>query len=97
MQHLAVYYSHPHWMVRRWVARFGVEETKRFLIAANERPPLSLRINKLKIEPAKFLAILAEKGIPYTGGKASTISSGSKRSRASGRWTSSGGGVHRPG
>ncbi len=67
VQHLAVYYSHPHWMVRRWVARFGVEETKRFLIAANERPSLSLRINRLKIEPGAFLGLLDQKGIPYQG------------------------------
>jgi 16S rRNA (cytosine967-C5)-methyltransferase len=67
VQHLAVYYSHPHWMVRRWVARFGVEETKRFLIAANERPTLSLRINRLKIEPARFLGLLEAQGITYTG------------------------------
>ncbi len=60
VQHLSVYYSHPHWMVRRWVARFGVEETKRFLIAANERPSLSLRINRLKIEPGAFLGLLEQ-------------------------------------
>ena len=67
VQHLAVYYSHPHWMVRRWVARFGVEETKRFLIAANERPSLSLRINRLKIEPGLFLRLLEQQGIAYSG------------------------------
>jgi 16S rRNA (cytosine967-C5)-methyltransferase len=67
VQHLAVYYSHPHWMVKRWVARFGVEETKRFLIAANERPSLSLRINRLKIEPGLFLRLLEQQGISYFG------------------------------
>ncbi len=69
VQHLAVYYSHPHWMVRRWVARFGVEETKRFLIAANERPSLSLRINRLKIDPGPFLRLLEEQGIAYSGSR----------------------------
>ena len=67
VQHLAVYYSHPHWMVRRWVARFGVEETTKLLIAANERPPLTLRINRLKIEPGAFLRQLEQQGIAYTG------------------------------
>ena len=67
VQHLAVYYSHPHWMVRRWVARFGVEETKRFLIAANERPSLSLRINRLKTDPGVFLGLLEAQGIAYSG------------------------------
>ncbi|HTS00294.1 MAG TPA: transcription antitermination factor NusB, partial [Bacteroidota bacterium] len=67
VQHLAVYYSHPHWMVRRWVARFGVEETTKLLIAANERPALTLRINRLKIEPGAFLRQLEQQGIAYTG------------------------------
>ena len=67
VQYLAVYYSHPHWMVRRWVARFGVEETTKLLIAANERPPLTLRINRLKIEPGAFLRQLEQLGITYTG------------------------------
>src|SRR5437899_2483524 len=39
---LAVSFSHPQWMVRRWVARFGAEETERLLAANNERPHLSL-------------------------------------------------------
>lgn len=67
VQHLAVYYSHPHWVVRRWLARFGFEETKKLLIAGNERPPLSLRINKLKTEPGLFLRQLEQQGIVYTG------------------------------
>jgi 16S rRNA (cytosine967-C5)-methyltransferase len=67
VQYLAVFYSHPHWMVRRWVARFGVEEAKKLLIAENERPALSLRINKLKVEPGYFLRLLDQQGIEYTG------------------------------
>lgn len=67
VQHLAVYYSHPHWVVRRWLARFGFEETKKLLIASNERPSLSLRINKLRTEPGVFLRQLEQLGIAYTG------------------------------
>ena len=67
VQYLAVYYSHPHWMVRRWVARFGVEETTKLLTAGNERPQLTLRINRLKIDPGAFLSQLERQGIAYTG------------------------------
>jgi 16S rRNA (cytosine967-C5)-methyltransferase len=67
VQHLAIYYSHPHWIVRRWVARFGFEETKKLLIAGNERPFLTLRINKLKTDPGAFLRQLEQQGIAYTG------------------------------
>lgn len=69
VQYLAVYYSHPFWMVKRWVARFGIDETTKLLIAGNERPGLSLRINRLKIEPGLFLRQLEQLGIVYTGSK----------------------------
>jgi 16S rRNA (cytosine967-C5)-methyltransferase len=67
VQYLSVYYSHPHWMVKRWLARFGEEDVKKLLTSCNERPTLSLRINRLKIEPGLFLKKLEEQGIPYTG------------------------------
>jgi 16S rRNA (cytosine967-C5)-methyltransferase len=67
VQYLAVYFSHPQWMVRRWLARYGEEETRLLLAANNERPGLSLRINKLKTDPAVFLKMLDAQQIPYTG------------------------------
>ena len=37
---LALRYSHPEWLVDRWVTRFGAEDTERLLMANNVRPPL---------------------------------------------------------
>ncbi len=37
---LATRYSHPEWLVTRWMARFGPEETERLLLANNTRPTL---------------------------------------------------------
>ncbi|MDH4070389.1 MAG: 16S rRNA (cytosine(967)-C(5))-methyltransferase RsmB [Ignavibacteria bacterium] len=67
VQHLAVVYSHPFWIVKRWYQRFGFDETRRLLEANNERPSLSLRINRLKIEPGQFLSRLDEQEIRYSG------------------------------
>jgi 16S rRNA (cytosine967-C5)-methyltransferase len=67
VQHLAVVYSHPHWITKRWYQRFGFEEAKQLLQANNERPALSLRINRLKIDPGRFLSLLEQQGIHYTG------------------------------
>jgi 16S rRNA (cytosine967-C5)-methyltransferase len=67
VQHLAVTCSHPLWMVKRWYCRFGFEETKKMLAANNERPCLSLRINRLKIDPGQFLSLLDQQQIQYTG------------------------------
>ena len=67
VQYLSVMYSHPHWMVKRWMRRFGQEETQKLLVANNERPGLSLRINRLKAQPVEFQAMLDQQHIAYTG------------------------------
>lgn len=67
LQYLAVYYSHPIWMVKRWAARFEREELEKLLIANNEIPGLTLRINKVKISPSEFLSILDKQHVAYSG------------------------------
>ncbi|MBM2841071.1 MAG: Ribosomal small subunit methyltransferase [Bacteroidetes bacterium] len=67
VQYLSVMYSHPHWMVKRWVKRLGDDETQKLLVANNERPGLSLRINKLKAQPGEFLTMLDQQHIQYSG------------------------------
>jgi 16S rRNA (cytosine967-C5)-methyltransferase len=66
-QYLAVYYSHPLWLVRRWFHRFERPDLERLLSANNEIPGLTLRMNKLKITPAEFLSLLDNGKIPYQG------------------------------
>jgi 16S rRNA (cytosine967-C5)-methyltransferase len=41
--HLADRYSHPEWLVRRWIAAFGQQETEQLLAWDNRRPPLMLQ------------------------------------------------------
>ncbi len=67
IQYLSVIFSHPYWMVKRWVRRLGAEEAEKLLTVNNERPELSLRINKLKVEPGQFLNLLEQQQIPYRG------------------------------
>ena len=66
VQYMAVFYSHPHWMVKRWLERFGQESTERLLMANNERPGMFLRINRLKTSVEDFIARLDAQQIPYT-------------------------------
>lgn len=40
---LALTESHPRWLVARWIARWGEEETRRLLQANNTEPPLVAR------------------------------------------------------
>jgi 16S rRNA (cytosine967-C5)-methyltransferase len=65
VQYLSVFYSHPQWMVRRWLERYGREETERLMVANNDRPSLSLRINRLKISPSAFKNHLASQQIQF--------------------------------
>ncbi len=45
---LSAYYSHPGWLVKRWVNRFGEKFTEELLKSNNEKPTLYLRINSLR-------------------------------------------------
>jgi 16S rRNA (cytosine967-C5)-methyltransferase len=47
---LAIQYSHPEWLVRRWLAEFGADEAGALMRADNERAPLALRVNSLKCD-----------------------------------------------
>ncbi|MFI5209181.1 MAG: transcription antitermination factor NusB [Gemmatimonadales bacterium] len=40
---LARFYSHPSWLVERWVGRFGAAETERLLQWNNRKPPLTVQ------------------------------------------------------
>ena len=53
VQALSVEYSHPAWLVRRWLERWGLEDTEARLAANNRIPPLTIRVNTLKTDPEK--------------------------------------------
>ena len=44
----AIRWSHPEWLVRRWMVRFGPERTESICRANNERPRLGIRVNRLR-------------------------------------------------
>ena len=49
VEHIAIKYSHPQWVVSRWIEMLGVEETLKLCESDNQVPPLSIRVNTLKI------------------------------------------------
>ncbi len=61
--YLAINYSHPEWLIKRWINRHGVEKTAEICRADNLSPRLFLRINQGKISTPKFLELLANAGI----------------------------------
>jgi 16S rRNA (cytosine967-C5)-methyltransferase len=60
--YLATRLSHPRWLVERWLAQYGFDETDALLRANNEPAPTVLRTNCRKIEPAELLRRLREAG-----------------------------------
>ena len=48
LDHIATLYSHPLWIVRRWVDQWGVEETIALCQGNNQIPPFTVRVNTLK-------------------------------------------------
>lgn len=67
--YLSVYYSHPLWMVKRWITRFGPEAAEKLLIANNERPGLSLRVNTQKTTVEEFKELLNSVSLKYSPGR----------------------------
>ena len=66
--YLAAYYSHPSWLVKRYLARFGMEETEKLLQINNEKPYLTLRVNALKTKPEEFKVLLESVNLKYRQG-----------------------------
>ncbi len=60
---LAVAESHPEWLVRRWLDRFGLEETSDLLRAQNTPAPVALRVNRRAASRDQVTASLAAESI----------------------------------
>jgi len=64
-------YSHPVWLIERWIKRFDEATLRSILLADNARPRLSLRVNRLRCEPDKLSQSLREAGYEHAiGGNA---------------------------
>jgi len=67
--YLSAYYSHPSWLVKRYVERFGRQETEELLLANNEKPYLTLRLNALRVQPEEFKTLLESVNLRFSHGK----------------------------
>jgi len=67
--YLSAYYSHPGWMVRRWLKRYGEEFTEALLKSNNLKPILYLRFNGLETNSDEFTGLLDSVDLKYSKGK----------------------------
>ncbi|NCQ18507.1 MAG: 16S rRNA (cytosine(967)-C(5))-methyltransferase [Ignavibacteria bacterium CG22_combo_CG10-13_8_21_14_all_37_15] len=67
--YLSTFYSHPTWIIKRWLPRFGREATEALLAANNERPVLTLRVNTKKISLHDFENLLCTVNLKFVKGR----------------------------
>ncbi len=67
--YLCAFYSHPSWMVKRYLERFDREATEKLLAANNEKPYLTLKINTIKTNEEEFKQLLNSVNLKYEQGK----------------------------
>ena len=60
---LAEYYSHPLWLVTRWIDQLGPDVTRRILIHNNSRAPLDVRVNRIMATPERVEELLGRVGV----------------------------------
>jgi len=63
MHYLGVSWSHPDWLVTRWIDRYGFEQTEKWLQFNNEPAPLTLSVNRLRATRDDVRTSLSADGI----------------------------------
>lgn len=63
---VAVTFSHPEWLVKRWTKRFGEREAFQLMQANNRRPFYYVRVNTLRTKLENFKLRMTKSDIPFT-------------------------------
>jgi 16S rRNA (cytosine967-C5)-methyltransferase len=61
--YLGVAWSHPHWLVARWLDRYGFHRSEKWVQFNNEPAPLALSVNRLRATRDEVRRSLAAEGI----------------------------------
>lgn len=61
-QRISLQYSHPQWMVKRWIKQYGEETTEQICMSNNEPPAVSVRVNTFRISREEMMRTLNEAG-----------------------------------
>ncbi len=63
VESVAINTSHPKWLIKRWLERYGKDEALMLARANNEIQPFSIRANTLRISRSELLDKLTENGV----------------------------------
>lgn len=62
---IATTFSHPEWMVERWVERFGEREAFQLMQSNNQRPNYYVRVNNLRTKTENFKLRMEKSDIAF--------------------------------
>ena len=60
---LAIRWSHPEWLVNRWVKRYGESDVVALMQINNQPPPVYIHVNTLRVHPEIVTQHLASQGV----------------------------------
>lgn len=69
VKYLSIKYSHPEWMVRKFLDLYGEEFTESLLKSNNEIPDFTVRVNTLKICRDELIKALNQEGMQAVYGR----------------------------
>ncbi|EKE03270.1 MAG: hypothetical protein ACD_20C00225G0014 [uncultured bacterium] len=61
----SVKYSHPEWMIERWIHNYGIEDTRKICKYNNLAPKLVIRVNTLKISKEKLIDFFIHNNVSF--------------------------------
>ncbi len=62
---ISVMFSHPKWMTKRWIERYGLREGEKLLDANNQRPYVAVRVNNLLSNPEEIRTIFEQHNVSF--------------------------------
>ncbi len=66
IQGLSIRTSCPEELLKMWEKSYGMEYAEKIALSANQPPPVTIRVNTLKLTTEEFEDILDKAGIPYS-------------------------------
>ena len=62
IRYLSVKYSYAPWIIEKWLKYYNTDFVEQLLEAGNQRPPMTIRVNRLKVTREELAARLEQEG-----------------------------------
>ncbi|OGH99392.1 MAG: 16S rRNA (cytosine(967)-C(5))-methyltransferase [Candidatus Melainabacteria bacterium GWA2_34_9] len=63
---ISIKFSHPEWLIERWIKTYGLDETIKICEFNNKIPIISIRINTLKASKTEVIDLFKENNVEFT-------------------------------